>query len=230
MQGSGVYQILHETSGGRYVGSAVEMRRREQEHLSRLRSGVHCNPHLQNAWDLYEEEQFVFSALEHVPDLERLVEREQHYIDTLNPTYNIAPNAGSRLGIPCREATKQKISQALTGRKGHKLSEEHKQKIRESLRGRTLSEEQKRRLSEANKGRTRSSPVSPETRRKLSEALRGERSSGAKLTEQDVAAIKILLAQSTLSLAKIAARYGVDRSTIGYIKRGDTWAHVLVAS
>jgi hypothetical protein len=44
----------------------------------------------------------------------------------------------------------------------------------------------------------------------------------AKLTEADVAEIRDLLKSETQ--ASIATRFGVCPSTIGYIKRGDTWA------
>lgn len=42
----------------------------------------------------------------------------------------------------------------------------------------------------------------------------------SKLTMEDVREIR----QSTLSLSNLAAQYGVDKSTIGNIKRGNTWA------
>jgi len=46
-------------------------------------------------------------------DVSVLLEREQHYLDLLKPTYNIAKIAGSTLGIPKSAETKVKISQAL---------------------------------------------------------------------------------------------------------------------
>ena len=45
-----------------------------------------------------------------------LLEREQYYIDTLNPQYNIAKVAGSTLGVLQSETTKQSISKALKGK------------------------------------------------------------------------------------------------------------------
>ncbi len=44
----------------------------------------------------------------------------------------------------------------------------------------------------------------------------------AKLTSAQVAEIRALRS-SGLLLAEIAARFGVNRSTIGYVVRGDTW-------
>ena len=54
--------------------------------------------------------------------------------------------------------------------KGRTLSEEHRQKIAESLKGRTFSAETRLKMSEARKGRT----FSEETRQKLSAANKGE--------------------------------------------------------
>jgi hypothetical protein len=39
---------------------------------------------LQNAWNKYGEDNFYFSVLELVPDKDKLIEREQYWIDKLN--------------------------------------------------------------------------------------------------------------------------------------------------
>lgn len=44
-----------------------------------------------------------------------LLEREQYYINSLKPKYNILLIAGSRLGTIQSEKTKQRISNALKG-------------------------------------------------------------------------------------------------------------------
>lgn len=49
--------------------------------------------------------------------------------------------------------------------------------------------------------------------------VRGERNPGAKLTEEQVMAIK----QDPRPQSRIALDYGVGRSTIGEIKRGKNW-------
>lgn len=53
----------------------------------------------------------------------------------------------------------------------------------------------------------------------------------AKLTEDDVRAIKTELARprgQRRSQAKIAEAYGVGRGTVDHINRGHNWAHVRV--
>ena len=76
-------------------------------------------------------------------DVSVLLEREQHYLDLLKPTYNIAKIAGSTLGIPKSAETKDKISQALKGVYTGEKS---------PLFGKTLTEETKLLMSQARQG------------------------------------------------------------------------------
>lgn len=75
-------------------------------------------------------------------------------------------------GRPCKEETKQKISQSLMGHKSfrtHPTSEETKRKISDAQKGKKLSEEHRIKLSIAAKNRKRK-PLSEETKRKIGEA------------------------------------------------------------
>jgi group I intron endonuclease len=58
---SGVYQILCVPTGKAYVGSAVNLAKRWQEHRWMLRRGQHHSQYLQRAWDKYGETAFAFS-------------------------------------------------------------------------------------------------------------------------------------------------------------------------
>lgn len=193
MVDSGIYEIKNQTNGKRYIGSAVCIARRWAEHCSGLRRGQHDNQHLQRAFDKYGETAFVFSVLERVVP-ENLVEHEQHYLDTLNPEYNVAPRAGSNLGFHHSLATCEKISQALMGHpasdearrnmsaanKGRPVSEETRAKIREANIGKHLSKEHRRKIGEAQKGDQNhmyGKHPSMETRRKNSEAQKGKQPS-----------------------------------------------------
>lgn len=48
---------------------------------------------------------------------EFVINREQYYIDLFKPTYNLNYTAGSRLGSSHSEATKEKMSNSVKGRK-----------------------------------------------------------------------------------------------------------------
>ena len=66
-------------------------------HVRLLERGEHHSPFLQNAWTKHGSEAFLCRALEYC-DLGQLIAREQFYIDTLRPEFNVNPVAGSRLG------------------------------------------------------------------------------------------------------------------------------------
>lgn len=55
---------------------------------------------------------------------------------------------------------------------------------------------------------------------------RGERQGSAKLTEAKVREIRQRFAAGGISQTALAAEYGVDRSTVGWIIRGKHWRHV----
>lgn len=99
----------------------------------------------------YGDSNFEFEILEYCAPA-MVIEREQLYIDSSKPEYNILKFAGSSLGKKSTEETKIKMSEAHKkidhcGRflKGHKHTEETLAK----LRGRKHSEEAKIRMSEA---------------------------------------------------------------------------------
>jgi group I intron endonuclease len=116
---SGIYAIRHVVSGKRYIGSSKRIERRWKEHKYRLNKGDHCTPHLQNAWNLYGADAFVFEIIESgVPkSRERLMAREQYYFDTMFPEYNNSRVASSPSMDPLVGA---RISAIQTGRGLHK--------------------------------------------------------------------------------------------------------------
>lgn len=155
---SGIYQIENEVNGKRYVGSAVDVRRRWRDHRSLLRHGRHNNPHLQAAFKKYGEVSFAFSVLEQA-EPEKLIGREQWYLDTVRPEYNISLAARSpMLGRLHTAETRRKMSKA---QKGHPVSEETLRHMSEVLSGERNGFYGKHH--------------SEETRRRMSEAVRGER-------------------------------------------------------
>jgi len=105
---SGIYTIVNEVNGKSYIGSACSFRKRWATHRSDLKKGTHHSTYLQRAWNKYGEENFYFGVLEPVENKEDLVAREQFWLDTLKPEYNISPTAGSSLGARQSEETIQK--------------------------------------------------------------------------------------------------------------------------
>ena len=94
----GIYQILNIINQKCYIGSAIRFSSRFGVHRNTLRNNKHHSIILQRAWNKYGENSFIFNILEEC-DIEKLIEREQYYIDLLKPEYNICKIAGSCLGI-----------------------------------------------------------------------------------------------------------------------------------
>ena len=112
---SGIYAITHAEAWRRYVGQAVDLKRRKRDHFKALRAGNHGNRYLQNAFDKYGQAAFSFAVLE-LCDVERLVEREQAWMDASACLYNLAPVAGSTRGVKYSTEARAKISAATRGR------------------------------------------------------------------------------------------------------------------
>jgi group I intron endonuclease len=166
----GIYAIININNRHFYIGSAVNLSDRKRKHFSDLSKNKHVNSHLQNAYNCYGADAFRFAIIDRIANKEDLISREQHYIDTLNPEYNIARVAGSNIGMKFTDEHKAKIGKASKGRT-HK--EESKIKIGEASKGREKSEETRNKLSEALKGRE----VSEATRAKIGKAHKGREKS-----------------------------------------------------
>lgn len=192
MNKSGIYEILNTVTGKRYVGSAVNVRRRFAEHRKGLRSGNHHSAKLQHSWGKHGELAFKFEILEAVLDKSQLVSREQRWIDAFqsagNGGYNIASKAGSNLGMKCSDEararmsaarvgrvvsdiTKAKNSASHTGMKRPPRSAEHKAKHQAAMFGRTLSAEHLEKMSAG----LRVVWANPEYRQKMSASRKGRR-------------------------------------------------------
>jgi len=154
---SGIYAIEHIASGRRYIGSAVELHKRFREHRTTLRRGKHYNAYLQRAWKKYGESAFRFTVIERVPDLKKLISREQYWIDKtkahrIQYGFNATPKAGSQLGYRHTAETRRKLSSIHSGRM---LDEEHRRAISESSKGKVHSNTARAKLSEANAALTK---------------------------------------------------------------------------
>ena len=115
-QKTGVYKIRNVINNKFYIGSTTGLlKSRCVTHRSKLRHKKHKNPHLQNAWNKYGENNFEFSLIENC-GINEIFNREQYYIDTLKPEYNILQNAGTVLGYKHTQKTKEKISKLQTGK------------------------------------------------------------------------------------------------------------------
>lgn len=110
MKKTGIYKILNKINGKFYIGSSVDVDNRFYCHKSRLRNNNHWNVKLQRAYNKSNINDFIFTILENC-DSEVLLKREQHYIDTFKPWYNIAKSSSAPMfGKKHSKATIKKMS------------------------------------------------------------------------------------------------------------------------
>lgn len=115
---TGIYRWTNLITGDSYVGSAVDLSRRLTNYFSpaflnkELKKG---NSIIYNALLKHGYSNFKLDILEYCLPVE-LIKREQYYIDSLNPTYNIFKVAGSSFGFKHSEATKEILREKSTGR------------------------------------------------------------------------------------------------------------------
>jgi group I intron endonuclease len=174
----GIYELINQTNGKRYIGQSVNIEMRFRKHKSELKNNKHLNEHLQRSYNLG-----------HKFDYNIILECERCDLNFYeigcikgfeacngDKGYNIGLGGDvPMLGIKHSETTKQKISISSFGK--HNPSEETRRKLSEGQRGeksawygRKHTEEEKRKISEGNLGKI----ISEEAKRKSSESHRGK--------------------------------------------------------
>jgi group I intron endonuclease len=142
---AGIYRFYNKINGNFYIGSSTNLKNRfvryfNLSYISRVRNELSIS----RALIKYGYSNFRLDILEYSDNSKnKLLEREQYYIDLLKPVYNIEKIAGSSAGRKLSDETKQLISESL---KKRYLNHSSKNK------GKTHTEETKLLMSIARKG------------------------------------------------------------------------------
>jgi len=145
---SGIYRWTNKTTGSSYIGSALNLSRRFTNYYSLKfvnREVNKGNSIISRALLKYGYSNFKLDILEYC-DSSVLIEKEQYYLDKLNPKYNILTTAGSIAGYRHSEASLELIRAAALKRKPKTLSEETKSKISAAILGKKHSDETKEKM------------------------------------------------------------------------------------
>ena len=140
---TGIYTITNTLTKHIYVGAASNVTKRLNDHLSTLRKNKHDNDYLQNSFNKYGEEAFLFELLEEC-EKEYMYSQENYWCNLLNSHnksygFNIKPTHPNNL-YSCTEEIRNKIKQKAIGRK---WSQEYKELFRQQKLGKKHSEDHK---------------------------------------------------------------------------------------
>ena len=149
---SGIYSIRNTVNNKIYIGSAINFKTRFSRHKSQLKLNKHFNKHLQTTYNKYGKENFIFEIIEYC-EKDKLIEREQNWIDFFNPEYNKLKIAGNSIGYKHNEETKQIIREK---RKLQTFSEETRNKLSIQGKLRKNSDETRLKISLTKTGKKRS--------------------------------------------------------------------------
>lgn len=152
----GIYQILNATNGKRYIGQSINIESRLNHHKEMLINNQHFNKHLQNSFNKYGLENFIFEVLEECSK-EDLSIRERYYIklyNSMNEGYNKTSGGENIPGWQQTNEVRRKISEKL------KINNAmHRPEIAKKANSdRIWSDKSRKKLSESRKRLARENP------------------------------------------------------------------------
>lgn len=221
---SGIYRIRSLVDDREYVGSAVNILERWRIHEFDLHHGKHANNHLQKFHDKYGGDMLEFSIID-ICEASDLIGREQHFIDTIKPAFNICMVANSTFG---RKHTEGAIAKMRANRKGKGIG---------ANLGRKHTAETRAKMSAGRKGKYvgyRRAPFTEEHRKAISQAAirsaaAGRRRNHSKLSDEQICAIRAE-AESGIERRTIMQTYGISRGHLSKITNRTAWKHVKKTS
>jgi len=232
-----VYKIKNLVNGKLYIGKTCNPDERWHDHLTAAKYKKDSCP-IHRAINKYGEDNFEFSIIEEYESDEKALSGEVFWIAEHKTNiskygnqfgYNLTDGGEGVAGLIHTEESKRKMSEAVMGEKNHNYgkpkSDEIKRKISDSNKGQKRTPETKAKISAVQLGKE----ISENTKSKMSAAHTGkhvgENNNSAKLTENDVREIKILLSGG-VSTWDIALKYNVKERAIRNIRAGRSWSHI----
>lgn len=111
----GIYKIYCKENNRTYIGSSNNIERRFREHISNLKNNKHPNKYLQNSWNKYKENSFIFEIIE-ICEQNIKFDREQFHIDKTKKLFNSCKTVVYNKGVSLKKETRIKISITLKNR------------------------------------------------------------------------------------------------------------------
>lgn len=174
---SGVYRWVNNFNQKSYIGSGVNLGKRLGSYFNESELNRNSRP-IKDALIKYGHMEFTLDILEYCPKSE-LINREQYYIDILNPEYNILKTAYSILGYRHSPENIEKFKSKI-------ISQEHKEILSLTHKNKLVSEETRNKLSEATANYKKNNKLTPESLAKIR----------AKTLEREGVPVKVLNTQT----------------------------------
>ena len=114
---TGIYSIKNLINNKVYIGQSTQLEKRLSWHRQALNRNDHHNKHLQNSWNKYGSESFVFNIVCECSENE-LDGLEKYYIDLYHSTdirFGYNEESGGCINKHHSERTKKKISEKTAG-------------------------------------------------------------------------------------------------------------------
>jgi group I intron endonuclease len=111
----GIYGIKNTITGKMYIGKSVNLYKRRYEHFYKLKKNIHHSDYLQNSFNKYGKDYFIFGIIEEC-SIDVIDQREKYWIeyyDTYNNGYNCLLPNGENGGNILSEEEKAKISKSM---------------------------------------------------------------------------------------------------------------------
>jgi group I intron endonuclease len=221
---TGAYKITHPKSGLYYIGSSSNIYERYHVHLSTLKSNTHKNPRLQEVFNddpVISIETIVTDSRDEAYDV------EQKYLDRCvgKPNCTNVHNCARGSWLPGTAPAEKMAAFAAAGHeanrnrtysRGHKHSEEAKEKIRAAAarrdpstypRGQKRSEETRAKMRIMNSRPRRKGQV-------FSEERKANMAAAAKVRAEQLKVTVVVDNVSYPSISEAAAALGVTRRTV----------------
>lgn len=229
----GIYCIECIETNIKYIGQTSEsFYRRWIFHKWNLKNNKHSNIYLQNAWNKYGGDKFLFYPLEsfninqkEIITKQKLDELEQYYIkqyDTFKNGFNLTTGGEKCNMNPLSDEAKRKIGEKnRINMLGKRHTEETKRLMSESHKGYIKTEFHRKHLSESLVGFVRSD----EQKEKCRIANQGSKQKTAKYTEDLIEQIRIDC-MNGIRPSELSVKYNINRGTIYGIVNNNRWKHV----
>lgn len=150
---SGIYRWRNNINGKSYVGSGVNLSKRLRSYYNEKELNRNSRP-IKDALLKYGHNNFTVEILEYCTETQ-LLEREQFYLDTVDPEYNVLKFAYSLSGFKHSSETIEKLKDKV-------ISPEHKDLLSSIHKGKVVEIETREKLAAATANYKKNNPLTPE--------------------------------------------------------------------